>query len=127
MTNLAQKSCTPCRGGVPPLDAEAARRLLANVPGWELLEDAHKIQRSYRFTDFKEALAFVGHVGALAEAEGHHPDVSFGWGYATVSLQTKKIKGLHENDFILAAKIDQLTPKRARAARFSKTRRPSAA
>ena len=115
MTNLAQKSCTPCRGGVPPLDAEAARRLLANVPGWELLEDAHKIQRSYRFTDFKEALAFVGHVGALAEAEGHHPDVSFGWGYATVSLQTKKIKGLHENDFILAAKIDRLLEESADA------------
>jgi len=127
MTDLAQKSCTPCRGGVPPLDAEAARRLLANVPGWELLDEARKIQRGYRFTNFKEALAFVGHVGALAEAEDHHPDIAFGWGYATVSLQTKKIKGLHENDFILAAKIDQLTPQRARTARYSKTRRPSAA
>ena len=127
MTELAQKSCTPCRGGVPPLEPEAAKRLLAGVPGWELAEDARKIQRSYRFADFKEALAFVGHVGTLAEAEGHHPDVSFGWGYATVSLQTKKIKGLHENDFILAAKIDQLTPRRARTARFSRTRRPPAA
>lgn len=126
MTALAQKSCTPCRGGVPPLEPEAARRLLADLPGWELAEDAAKIRRGYRFKDFREALAFVGHVGALAEAEGHHPDISFGWGYATVSLQTKKIKGLHENDFILAAKIDQLVPRRARTMRYSKTRRPAA-
>jgi len=126
MTDLAQKSCTPCRGGVPPLEPEAARGLLASVPGWELADDARLIRRSYRFRDFREALAFVGHVGALAEAEGHHPDVSFGWGYATVSLQTKKIKGLHENDFILAAKIDQLVPRRARTLRVSRTRRPAA-
>lgn len=96
------------------------------MTGWELADDARSIRRSYRFRDFREALAFVGHVGALAEAEGHHPDLSFGWGYATVSLQTKKIKGLHENDFILAAKIDQLTPRRARTLRVSRTRRPSA-
>ena len=127
MTDLAKKTCTPCQGGMPPLEPDEARRLLAGVPGWELAADARKIQRDYRFADFKEALAFVDHVGALAEAEGHHPDIAFGWGYATVSLQTKKVKGLHENDFILAAKIDQLTPKRTRAARFSKTRRPSAA
>lgn len=127
MTDLARKTCTPCQGGIPPLTAEAARQYLADVPGWDLVDDGRKIQRSYRFTSFKESLAFVDHVGALAEAEGHHPDIAFGWGYATVSLQTKKIKGLHENDFILAAKIDQLTPKRARAARFSKTRRPTAA
>jgi 4a-hydroxytetrahydrobiopterin dehydratase len=126
MTDLAQKSCTPCRGGVPPLEPEAARRLLAGVPGWKLAEDASRIQRGYRFRDFREALAFIDHVGALAEAEGHHPDVSFGWGYATVSLQTKKINGLHENDFILAAKIDQLVPRRARTMRVSRTRRPSA-
>ena len=125
MTELAQRSCTPCRGGVPPLDPEAARRLLAGVPGWELAKDASTIRRSYHFRDFREALAFVGHVGALAEAEGHHPDVSFGWGYATVSLQTKKIKGLHENDFILAAKIDQLVPRRARTMR-ARSRRSAA-
>lgn len=125
MTELADRTCTPCRGGVPPLEPEAAKRLLAGVPGWELSDDAHKIQRGFRFANFKEALAFVDHVGALAEAEGHHPDIAFGWGHATVSLQTKKIKGLHENDFILAAKIDQLTPRRARMPRFSKTRRTS--
>jgi 4a-hydroxytetrahydrobiopterin dehydratase len=125
--DLVQKSCTPCRGGVPPLEAEAARHLLADLPGWELSDDARKIQRSFHFANFKEALAFVNHVGALAEAEGHHPDVAFGWGYAHVSLQTKKIKGLHENDFIMAAKIDQLTPRRARTPRFSRTRRTGAA
>ena len=126
MDELARKTCTPCRGGVPPLEPEAAKRFLADVSGWLLSEDARKIERGFRFANFKEALAFVGHVGALAEAEGHHPDIAFGWGYATVSLQTKKIKGLHENDFILAAKIDQLTPRRARTPRFSKTRRTQA-
>ena len=108
VNELAAKTCTPCRGGIPPLEPEAARRFLADVPGWELLDGAHKIQRSYRFANFREALAFVDEVGALAENEGHHPDIAFGWGYATISLQTKKIKGLHENDFILAAKIDRL-------------------
>jgi 4a-hydroxytetrahydrobiopterin dehydratase len=119
MTELAQKTCTPCRGGVPPLEPDAAKTFLKDVPGWELLEahgaPARKIQRGYRFSDFREALAFVDRVGALAEAEGHHPDISFGWGYATISLHTHKIKGLHENDFILAAKIDQLVPVTARA------------
>lgn len=106
---LAQKVCTPCRGGIPPLAAEEAARYLAQVPDWTLLDDARRIERTYRFGNFREALAFVDQVGTLAEAEGHHPDVCFGWGYATVSLQTKEIKGLHENDFIMAAKIDDLT------------------
>jgi pterin-4a-carbinolamine dehydratase len=66
------------------------------------------IERTFRFRDFREALTFVQKVGEVAETEGHHPDISFGWGYATVSLRTKKIKGLHENDFIMATKIDQL-------------------
>jgi 4a-hydroxytetrahydrobiopterin dehydratase len=105
---LVGKTCTPCRGGTPPLEAEAAAQLRAQTPQWELKEDAHRIERTFRFRDFREALSFVDAVGGLAEAEGHHPDVSFGWGYATVSLRTKKIKGLHENDFILAAKIDRL-------------------
>jgi 4a-hydroxytetrahydrobiopterin dehydratase len=72
------------------------------------MDDARRIERTFRFRDFREALTFVQNVGELAESEGHHPDVSFGWGYATVSLRTKKIKGLHENDFIMAAKIDRL-------------------
>ena len=107
--NLAQKTCTPCRGGIPPLTQPEAERLRAETPDWALLDDAHRIERTFRFANFREALTFVQKVGELAEAEGHHPDVSFGWGYATVSLRTKKIKGLHENDFIVAAKIDGLT------------------
>jgi len=106
---LAAKSCTPCRGGIPPLTIGEAERYLAQSPGWDLLDDGRKIQRTYRFKNFREALTFVQRAGELAEAEGHHPDILFGWGYATVSLQTKKIKGLHENDFIMAAKLDGLS------------------
>lgn len=105
---LTEKTCTPCRGGVPPLTREEAKAFHKQAPEWQLLDDAHRIERTFRFRSFGEALSFVRHVGELAEAEGHHPDVSFGWGYATVSLRTKKIKGLHENDFIMAAKIDRL-------------------
>lgn len=105
---LAQKVCTPCQGGIPPLDRETAQRYLAQTPGWTLAEDATRIERKYSFRDFRDALAFVDRVGALAESEGHHPDIAFGWGYATIVLYTHKIKGLHENDFILAAKIDAL-------------------
>ena len=107
MTDLAGKVCTPCQGGVAPLGPDEAARYLAEVPGWALIDEGSAIQRMYRFRNFREALAFVDGVGALAEREGHHPDICFGWGYAKVSLQTKKIKGLHENDFIVAAKIDQ--------------------
>ena len=105
---LAEKTCTPCRGGIPPLTHSQAERLRAQVPDWELEDDAHRIQRSFRFRNFREALSLVQKVGDLAEAQGHHPDISFGWGYATISLQTKKIKGLHENDFIMASRIDRL-------------------
>ena len=107
--DLAEKPCTPCRGGVPPLTAQQAEELRAQSPEWALVDDAHRIERTFQFPDFREALAFVQEVGDLAESQGHHPDVSFGWGYATVTLRTKKIKGLHENDFIMAAKIDRLT------------------
>ena len=105
---LAAKSCTPCRGGMPPLTIEEAQVYLAQAPRWDLLDDGRKIQRTYRFKNFHEALGFVQQAGELAEAEGHHPDIAFGWGYATVSLQTKKIKGLHENDFIMAAKLGRI-------------------
>jgi len=108
MTNLAAKTCTPCRGGVPPLTAQEAEELRTQASEWALMDEAHRIERTFRFRDFREALMFVQKVGDLAESEGHHPDVSFGWGYATVSLRTKKIKGLHENDFIMAAKFDLL-------------------
>lgn len=107
-TALAEKSCTPCRGGVPPLSREAAEDYRRQAPDWALVDEAARIERTYRFRNFREAFGFVERAAALAEAEGHHPDISFGWGYATVSLRTKKIKGLHENDFIMAAKLDRL-------------------
>jgi 4a-hydroxytetrahydrobiopterin dehydratase len=105
---LAEKTCTPCRGGVPPLTRDEAQRFQAQAPNWELDDNAHRIARTFRFRNFREALAFVQEVGELAETEGHHPDISFGWGYVTVSLSTKKIKGLHENDFIMASKIERV-------------------
>ena len=105
---LAEKTCTPCRGGVPPLTPEEAEGYRVQAPDWSLLDGATRIERRFRFKDFRAAFAFVARAAELAEAEGHHPDISFGWGYATVSLRTKKIKGLHENDFIMAAKLDRL-------------------
>jgi 4a-hydroxytetrahydrobiopterin dehydratase len=105
---LTQKKCTPCRGGVSPLTQEEAERFQSQTPNWDLLDDGHRIERTFRFGNFQEALSFVRNVGDLAETEGHHPDISFGWGYATISLRTKKIKGLHENDFIMASKIDRI-------------------
>ena len=105
---LAEKTCTPCRGGVPPLSPAEAEAYQAQAPAWTLRDEATRIDRTYRFTNFAEAAAFVRRAAELAEAEAHHPDISFGWGYATVSLRTKKIKGLHENDFIMAAKLDRI-------------------
>jgi 4a-hydroxytetrahydrobiopterin dehydratase len=106
--SLAEKSCTPCRGGIPPLTGQEAAAYQVQAPDWAVLDQAKRIERTYRFRNFSEAFRFVERAAALAEAEGHHPDICFGWGYATVSLQTKKIKGLHENDFIMAAKLDRL-------------------
>jgi len=105
---LAEKSCTPCRGGVPPLTQEEAAGYHGQAPDWELLDGAKRIERTYRFQNFRESFAFVERTAALAEAESHHPKIRFGWGYATISLHTKKIKGLHENDFIMAAKLDRI-------------------
>jgi len=104
---LAAKTCTPCQGGIPPLTPDEVETFRKQVPEWAIRDDARRIERTYTFKNFAGAFAFVRQVAELAEAEGHHPDISFGWGYATVSLQTKKIKGLHENDFIMAAKLDE--------------------
>jgi 4a-hydroxytetrahydrobiopterin dehydratase len=112
---LVIKTCTPCRGGIPPLTREQAELFHAQAPGWQLQEDTHRIERSFRFRNFREALTFVQEIGELAEAESHHPNISFGWGNATVSLQTKKIKGLHQNDFIVATKIDRIFTHSAKA------------
>jgi 4a-hydroxytetrahydrobiopterin dehydratase len=104
---LAEKTCTPCRGGVPPLAPEEAEGYRAQAPEWALLDGSTRIERTFRFENFREAFAFVARAADLAEAEGHHPDITFGWGYAVVSLRTEKIKGLHENDFIVAARLDR--------------------
>jgi 4a-hydroxytetrahydrobiopterin dehydratase len=108
MTELAGKNCMPCRSGVPPLERTAAERYLGEAPGWALMDDGKRIERKFQLKNFKDALALVNRIGALAEEEGHHPDIAFGWGYVSVSLHTHKIKGLHENDFIMAAKINRL-------------------
>jgi 4a-hydroxytetrahydrobiopterin dehydratase len=105
---LTAKVCIPCQGGIPPLPPDAAAEFLEQTPGWELTGEAGRILRKFAFGDFAETLAFVNRVGALAEAEGHHPDIAFGWGYCDITLFTHKIGGLHENDFILAAKVNQL-------------------
>jgi len=107
---LSDKRCVPCRGGVPVLGTEEAERLVAQVPGWALEEGAKGIRREFRFRNFAEAMMFSRQVGELAEVEGHHPDLSIGWGYCTVRFRTHAIKGLHENDFIMAAKVNRLVP-----------------
>ncbi len=108
MAGLTSRTCTPCRGGIPPLTAEQASAYLPEVSSWELAENATRIRRTFRFTDYASTVRFVRKITDLAESEGHHPVITFGWGFCTVDLQTKKIKGLHENDFIMAAKIDAL-------------------
>jgi len=106
--SLTQKTCVPCQGGTPPLTADEAKGYMSQVPGWELSAAADRINRKFTFRDFLAALDFVNRVGALAEEEGHHPDIGFGWGYADIAFLTHKIKGLHENDFIMAAKVNAL-------------------
>lgn len=105
---LREKTCVPCRGGIPPLEKPEAERLLEQTPGWTLVDGATKIERDFKFDNFAQAMDFAHKVGELAEQEGHHPDVSFGWGHCTVIFYTHKIKGLHENDFIMAAKVNDL-------------------
>jgi 4a-hydroxytetrahydrobiopterin dehydratase len=112
---LAEKNCTPCRGGIPPLTSDEAEALNAQAPDWALLDNAGRIERTYRFRNFREAFGFVERAAALAEDEGHHPEIRFGWGFVTVLLYTKKIKGLHENDFIMAAKLDRIAAERESA------------
>jgi 4a-hydroxytetrahydrobiopterin dehydratase len=107
MSDLASKTCVPCRGGVPPLAGEELTKLSREVPQWKIV-DGHHIVRSFTFPDFVQALAFVNKVGAIAEEQGHHPDIFLTWGKADVTTWTHKINGLTESDFILAAKIDRL-------------------
>jgi 4a-hydroxytetrahydrobiopterin dehydratase len=106
-TELAQKTCVPCKGGVPPLKGEQLANLARQVPGWNVV-DEHHIGKSFDFPDFASALKFVNAIGAVAEEQGHHPDILLKWGNVIVTIWTHKIDGLTESDFILAAKIDKI-------------------
>ncbi len=103
---LAEKTCIPCRGGVPPLTPDEIRPLTAQLEGWNVV-DNHHVEKEFKFPDFKTALDFVNKVGAIAEEQGHHPDIYLAWGKAGIKIWTHKINGLTESDFILAAKIDK--------------------
>ena len=105
--SLAEKHCVPCRGGVPALQGETLEAMKVQVPGWQVVE-GHHVTRSFQFPDFKTALDFVNRVGAVAEEEGHHPDLLLKWGQVDIKIWTHKVDGLTESDFILAAKIDRL-------------------
>ncbi len=104
---LADKTCSPCRGGTPPLQGKELENLRASVPDWNVVNE-HHINREFRFPDFQQALDFVNLVGALAEEQGHHPDILLTWGKVEITLWTHKINGLSESDLIMAAKIDRL-------------------
>jgi 4a-hydroxytetrahydrobiopterin dehydratase len=107
MAELAGESCVPCRGGVPTLKGRELQQIAQQVPEWKVVNE-HHITREFKFPDFRQALDFVNKVGEIAEQQGHHPDILLSWGKAAVTLWTHKIDGLHQNDFIVAAKIDKL-------------------
>ncbi|MBK8481388.1 MAG: 4a-hydroxytetrahydrobiopterin dehydratase [Proteobacteria bacterium] len=106
--DLCQRSCEPCRGGVPALKGAALEALARRLDGgWRVVE-AHHLARDYAFSDFRQALSFTNAVGELAEQQGHHPELLLGWGKVGITIWTHKIDGLTESDFVLAAKIDRL-------------------
>jgi 4a-hydroxytetrahydrobiopterin dehydratase len=106
-SELAAKKCVPCRGGVPPLAGSEIQRLLKQLGGdWRAVDD-HHLEKEYTLDDFVQALAFTNRLGAIAEDEGHHPDIYLSWGKVGLKIWTHKIDGLTESDFILAAKADQ--------------------
>ena len=109
MSSLADKTCVPCRGGVPPLEGKELANLQKQVPLWQVVNQ-HHLTRNFTFPDFRQALDFVNRVSEIAEEQGHHPNILLTWGRAEVTLWTHKIDGLTESDFIMAAKIDKLKP-----------------
>ena len=111
MSDLHTKKCIPCDGGIPGFDITEIHKYLKMVDGWEVKADEDKVYyliKNFKFENFLESQSFVNKVGEIAEQEGHHPDIWFGWGYAKIKIQTHAINGLHESDFVLAAKIDKI-------------------
>ena len=111
MNDLADKKCIPCEGGIPSFNLEEIHKYLKKVDGWDVEsvdEKNYYIIKNFKFNNFLESQSFVNKVGEIAEQEGHHPDIWFGWGYAKIKIQTHAINGLHESDFVLAAKIDRI-------------------
>mgnify|MGYP001174324666 FL=1 len=108
MSELNQKKCIPCQGGVPPMNKDEIAELIPKIDaGWQVIDD-HHLRKAWAFPDFSKALEFVNSAGQICEEEGHHADFELGWGRVIVKIYTHKINGLVESDFILAAKIDQL-------------------
>jgi len=111
MSDLLNKKCVPCEGGILPFDISEIHKYQKKVDGWNVKEDEKKIyflEKKFTFKNFINSQNFINAVGKISEDEGHHPDISFGWGYAKIIITTHAIEGLSENDFILAAKIDQI-------------------
>ena len=111
MNDLLNKKCLPCEGGVTPFDISEIHKYQKKVDGWDITKDDNEIfflKKKFIFKNFLDSQKFINNVGEISEAEGHHPDITFGWGYAEIKITTHAIKGLSENDFILAAKIDQI-------------------
>ena len=112
MTELFNKKCVPCEGGIPGFNISEIHKYLKMVDGWEVKADESEIYyliKEFKFKNFLESQNFVNKVSSISETEGHHPDIWFGWGYAKIKIFTHAIKGLHESDFILAAKVDEIT------------------
>ena len=114
-SRLVSRTCEPCRGGTPGLSEPQARGFLEQTPEWALQDNASRLMRRFEFENFKSGLEFVNRVGDLAEEQGHHPDIAIHWNKVELVLWTHAIGGLHENDFILAAKIDRLLEEPRRA------------
>jgi 4a-hydroxytetrahydrobiopterin dehydratase len=108
MSKLAKKKCVPCEEGGEPLTREEAEKLMTELNDWALIDDAHLLAKSFHFNDFAESMEFVNKIAAIAEEEGHHPDLTISWGDVGVELTTHAMEGLSENDFIMAAKIDEI-------------------
>ena len=111
MTDLLNKKCVPCEGGIPAFDIKEIHKYLKKIDGWNVLQNKEKnyyIEKEFKFKNYIESEKFIMSIGKIAESEGHHPDIALGWGYAKIKISTHAIEGLAESDFILAAKIDKI-------------------